>query len=133
MKIWGEGKVLLMDRSKTNYSNVLQNGMHAVLQLKKFLSYTDSRASVLYTQSYPTLCDPIDYSPPGFSLHGSFQARILEWVALSSSRGSYPPRDWIQVSSISEMPKWRSLGITWESEFLAVFGGHPCRASHKLH
>jgi len=35
-----------------------------------------------------TLCDPIDYSPPGFSIHGIFQARILEWVAMLSSRGS---------------------------------------------
>ena len=32
-------------------------------------------------------CDPVDYSPPGFSVHGIFQARILEWVAISSSRG----------------------------------------------
>ena len=35
-----------------------------------------------------TLCDPMDYSPPGFSVHGIFQARILEWVAMLSSRGS---------------------------------------------
>ena len=39
-------------------------------------------------QSCPTLCDPMDHSPPGSSVHGSFQARILEWVAVSSSRGS---------------------------------------------
>ena len=31
------------------------------------------------------LCDPMDYSPPGFSVHGIFQARILEWVAISYS------------------------------------------------
>ena len=36
---------------------------------------------------------PIDCSPPGFSVHGIFQARILEWVAISSSRGSSPLRD----------------------------------------
>ena len=34
------------------------------------------------TQSSPTLCDPMDCSPPGFSVHGIFQARILEWVAM---------------------------------------------------
>ena len=39
-------------------------------------------------QSCPTLCDPIDGSPPGSSVHGIFQARILEWVAVSFSRGS---------------------------------------------
>ena len=36
----------------------------------------------------PTVCDPMDYSPPGSSVHGISQARILEWVATSSSRGS---------------------------------------------
>ena len=37
------------------------------------------------TQSCPTLCDSMDSSPPGFSIHGVFQARILEWVAISFS------------------------------------------------
>ena len=40
------------------------------------------------TQSCPTLCDPIDYSLSGSSIHGVFQARILEWVAISFSRSS---------------------------------------------
>ena len=44
-------------------------------------------------QSCPTLCDPMDCSPPGSSVHGIFQARRLEWVAISSSRGSFQPRD----------------------------------------
>ena len=44
---------------------------------------------VLVAQSYPTFCDPMDYSPPGFSVHGLLQARILEWVAISSSRGVF--------------------------------------------
>ena len=39
-------------------------------------------------QSCPTLCDPVDYSPPGSSTHGIFQARILEWVAISFSKRS---------------------------------------------
>ena len=38
-------------------------------------------------QSCPTLCNPIDSTPPGYSVHGILQARILEWVAISSSRG----------------------------------------------
>ena len=49
-------------------------------------------------QSCPTLCDPVDCSLPGSSAHGIFQARILEWVAISFSRGSSPPRDQTQVS-----------------------------------
>ena len=39
-------------------------------------------------QSCPTLCDPMDCTPPGSSVHGVLQARLLEWVAVSSSRGS---------------------------------------------
>ena len=39
-------------------------------------------------QSHPTLCDPMDCSPPSSSVHGISQARILEWVAISFSRGS---------------------------------------------
>ena len=44
------------------------------------------------------LCNPVDCSPPGSSIHGILQARILEWVAISSSRGSSQPRDPTQVS-----------------------------------
>ena len=39
------------------------------------------------------VCDPVDCSPPGFSVHGISQARILEWVAISFSRGSSQPKD----------------------------------------
>ena len=46
------------------------------------------KVKVLVTQLCPTLCDPMDYSPSGSSIHGIFQARILEWVAISFSRGS---------------------------------------------
>ena len=48
-----------------------------------------------------TLWDPVDCSPPGFFVHGIFPARILEWVAISSSRESSQPRDWTQVSCVS--------------------------------
>ena len=44
-------------------------------------------------QSCLTLYDPMDCSPPGSSVHGILQARILEWLAMPSSRGSSPPRD----------------------------------------
>ena len=46
-------------------------------------------------QSYPT-CDPMDYSPPGSSVHGIFQPRILEWVAISYSSGYSQPRSGTQ-------------------------------------
>ena len=51
-------------------------------------------------QSYPTLCDPIDSSPPGFYIPRILQARILEWVAISFSRGSSQLRDQTWVSCI---------------------------------
>ena len=50
-------------------------------------------------QSCPTLCDPMDCSLPGSSVHGIFQARILELVAISFCRSSWP-RDWTLVSCI---------------------------------
>ena len=49
-------------------------------------------------QSCPPLCDPVDCSPPGSSVHGILQARILEWLAMPSSRGFSSPRDWTRVS-----------------------------------
>ena len=52
-------------------------------------------------QSCPTLCNPMDCSPPGFSVHGILQARILEWVAMAFSRGSSWPRDWTCITYIS--------------------------------
>ena len=52
-------------------------------------------------QSCPTLCDPMDCSLPGSSVHGIFQARILECVAISFSRGSSRPRDQTWVSHIA--------------------------------
>ena len=47
-----------------------------------------------------SLCDPMDYSSPGFSVHGLSQGRILEWVAISFPRGSSPPRDQTHISCI---------------------------------
>ena len=44
---------------------------------------------VLVTQSCPTLCNPMDCSPPGSSVHGVLQARILEWVTIPFSRGIF--------------------------------------------
>ena len=46
---------------------------------------------VLFAQLCLTLCDPMDCSPPGSSVHGILQARILEWVAITFSRGSFHP------------------------------------------
>ena len=53
------------------------------------------------SQSCLALCDPMDCSPPGFSVHGISQARIVEWVAISYSRGSSPTRDQTCIPFIS--------------------------------
>ena len=64
------------------------------------LSY-QVKVKALVTQSCRTLCEPTDCSLPGCSIQGIFQARILEWVAISFSRGSPRPRDQTQVSCIA--------------------------------
>ena len=51
-------------------------------------------ALMLSHLSWVRLCNPVDCSPPGSSVHGILQAKILEWVAISFSRGSFWPRDW---------------------------------------
>ena len=53
-----------------------------------------------------TLCDPLDCSPPRSSVHGIFQARILEWVAISCSRGSSWSRDQPHISWVSCIGRW---------------------------
>ena len=57
------------------------------------------RAKLL--QSCPTLCDPMDDNSPGSSVHGVLQARILEWVAMPSSRGSSQTRDQMGIYYVS--------------------------------
>ena len=75
-------------------------------------------------QVHPTLCNPMDSSLPGSSVQGIFQTRILEWVSISSSRGSSQPKDphplpW-QVDSLSlshlgdpqDVPSWEPVVLT---------------------
>ena len=57
---------------------------------------------VLVAQSCLTLCDPMDCSPPGSSVHGILQTRIPEWVAIPFSRGTSRPRNGIKVSRIAD-------------------------------
>ena len=72
------------------------------------------------------LCDPGDCSPPGSSVHGILQARILEWVAISFSRGSSRPRDQTQVSHIAGRC-FTGGGVAWETQtnFLLFKWGKP--------
>ena len=68
--------------------------------------YTDSES---VSQPCPTLGDPMDCSPPGSSVHGILQARILEWVAMPSSSRSSQPRDQTCIARapiLGQVPLW---------------------------
>ena len=92
--------------------------LHLYLCILYICIYTFSNYLYIYTaaaellQSCLTLCDPLDCSPSGSSVHRIFQARILEWLA---SRGSSQPRDQTHVSYVSCIGRkvlyhWRHLG-----------------------
>ena len=87
------------------------------------------KVKVLVAQSCLTLCDPIDCSPPGSSVHGTLQTRIPEWVSISFSRGLSWPRDRTWVSCIAgrfftvwdtrEVPhyllgEWKPTVLRWQ-------------------
>ena len=97
-----------------------------------FISLIDlpeSDVKALAAQSGPTLCDPVDCSPPGSSVHGILQARVLEWVAIPFSRGSSWARDWTLASHIVGRPV--TLWTTWEAQlsFLFAHNRTPVRPS----
>ena len=83
-------------RYHSMFLRAVVNGVFCVF----LLEFSSLFQYVLVSQSCLTLCDPIDCSLPGSSVHGILQARILEWVAISFSRGSSQPRDQTQVSCI---------------------------------
>ena len=67
-------------------------------------------------QSCLTLCDPMGCSQPGSSVHGTLQARILEWVAMPSSRGSSQPRDQACIlMSPALAGRFLTINTTWEA------------------
>ena len=83
-----------LPRSKRLLISLLQSPSAVILEPRKIKSDTVSTVSPSKSlQSWPTLCDPLDCSPPGSSIYGILQARILEWVAIPFCRGSSQPRD----------------------------------------
>ena len=75
----------------------LSNTPHACA-CKRARAHTHTPMKWKVSQSCPTICNPMDCSLTGSFVHGIFQTRILEWIAISFSRGSSRPRDWTQVS-----------------------------------
>ena len=87
----------------------------------------------LISQSCPTLCDPMDGSLAGSSVHGILQARILEWVAIFFPRGSCWPRDQTQVSCIGRQMLYH--WVTWEAHRSVYFPAvllQPCQVANAL-
>ena len=79
------------------------------------------KVKMLVTQLCLILCIPMDCSPPGSTVHGILQARILEWVAICFCRGCSWPRNWTQVSCIAG--EFFTIWVTkeaWEIVYLAV-------------
>ena len=75
-----------------------------------YMAYTYTHLFIhIYTctcqllQSCLTFQDPMDCSPPGSSVYGIFQAKVVEWVSMPSSRGSFWPRDWTRISCASRV------------------------------
>ena len=75
-----------------------------IMQVDSLTSWATTEAQSEVIQSCPTLCNPMDYSLPGSSVHGILQAIVLEWVGISFFRASSLPRDWTQVSRIAGRP-----------------------------
>ena len=70
----------------------------------------------LVSQLCLTLCNPMEWSPPGSSVHGILQARIEEWITMPSSRGSSQPRDGTHVSCIFSIGRQIFYhSATWEA------------------
>ena len=107
-KVWNDFKINCrkmfqwLKNFKSNYSEILiifrvSEGLRKMIQM----AHDGIYPSYEVAQSCPTLCDPMDCSLPGSSVHGIFQARLLEWVAISFSRGCFLPREQTQVSCIA--------------------------------
>ena len=97
-------------------------------------------ASHVSFQLYLTLCDPMDYSSPGSSVHGILQARILAWVAYAFLQGSSHPRDrtWISCDSCTAggffivWATWEALMGAYKSPILAAFWNWNHQENHTV-
>ena len=119
----------------TTVSSAFRPVLGTKYQLNK--TYILNVVVVIYLLSHLLLfCDPIDCSPPGSSVHGISQARILEWVAISFSRRSSQPRDQTHVSCIGRwaLYHWATrkayeLNNWWDfiAETSVAFTDHQCQ------
>jgi len=121
--------VHMVAKSQTQLSTYAHTHPSIQLIMMRFASPCPRVCCAQSFQSCPTLCNPMDCSLPGSSVHRILQVRILEWVAISSSRGSSQPSDQTSVSCMSCIGRWCFFCFvlffttaTWES---------PCPVSGK--
>ena len=120
---------LLAEGENLNDENLHNPGRGTEKEKLRTLWYFSSdleSVKVLVAQVCLILCDPMDCSPPGSSVHRILQARTLEWVAIPFSRGSSRPRDWTWVSCIAG--RFFTVWVTREA--LVVFLQWLRRALH---
>ena len=102
--VWGKNKFTVLFNLAINIIYVVKGSFSYdfLIKMKIFqkIEWVNEWVSEV-AQSCLTLCDRVDCSLPGSSVHGILQAKILEWVAISFSRGSSWPRDRTQVSCIA--------------------------------
>ena len=104
------GILLSMGSPRAGHDWATEHHHHVI----KRISYRYKRVSSCWvTKLCPILCDPVDCGWPGSIFHGIFQARILERVAISFTRGSSRPRDRAHVSCIGRQTHY--LWTTWEA------------------
>ena len=107
--IWTTYLVLLLTTSHSKLffsSQYLENLIAFLIPFPSLFAYSPAlcvHAKLL--QLCPTLCDPVDCCLPGSSVHGVFQARILEWVSMPSSKESSWPRDQTHITYVSCLGK----------------------------
>ena len=113
-------KMCYLCRSKVKAFNLLLN-IYSKTKLSKIHTEQLCRVLCSVAQSCLALCDPMDYGPPSSSVHGIFQARTLEWVAISFSRGSSCPRDWTCIFWVSCIDREILYHCaTWEAYIVLV-------------